>query len=392
MLDILPGEILTKRIVRESIQTPQYILFLTEPEGLEADILYILHSDDAPSVLPGCSAAAGATIICAGAIPSDIPFQVNINLITVACAQTELHNSVSVYLAKRQMDTSLDNERFRHHFAEIVDSTTMSDFQISDLCGTFPKRLKSSFCVICIQTPDTPDKVYENQVLRSELRKLFSDDNVTSYDNETIVIHSYDGFTHPPKLPIDELSALLKKRGAFAGVSNGIRKPSRLRLMYILAKKALESGQAISEPDKNIYFYDDTMLFSIASFAATNFRRQFETDDIIAFASPVLINIIKHDMNGKRDLLETLIQYIINGKSTSKTARAMHLHRNTVQNRIAIIVEIVGDQFIHDGMLQAKLLMTYYTMQFYKKIWNKDIIISPLCEGHENVVKLPNDR
>ena len=222
--------------------------------------------------------------------------------------------------------------------------------------------------------------------MRSELSALFSEDNIAIYDNDTVIIHSYDGFTHPPELPLEALSELLRKYDACAGVSNGMRKTAQMRMMYILAKKALESGKVLLGKEKNVFFYDDTMLFSIMSLTAAGFQSQFSNDDIILLGSPIVLNIAKHDPKGKRQLLETLFQYILNGGSTSKTAEAMHMHRNTVQNRISIIEEITGGQLTRDGMLQGKLLLTYYAIQYYTKVWNKNLVLSPLVEGQDKII------
>ena len=62
------------------------------------------------------------------------------------------------------------------------------------------------------------------------------------------------------------------------------------------------------------------------------------------------------------------------------------MHRNTVQNRISIIEEITGGQLTRDGMLQAKLLMTYYAIQYYTKVWNKNLVLSPLVEGQDKII------
>ena len=151
-------------------------------------------------------------------------------------------------------------------------------------------------------------------------------------------------------------------------------------------KKALESGKVLLSRERNVFFYDDTMLFSIMGIAAAGFLEQYGNDDLILLGSPIVVNIMKHDPKGKRQLLETLFQYILSGGSTSKTAEAMHMHRNTVQNRIGIIEEITGGQLTRDGMLQAKLLLTYYAIQYYTKVWNKNLVLSPLVEGQDKII------
>lgn len=383
---VLPGPVLSRRVAREEISIPERILFLTEPAALRADVLYLADVAAAERFLPECAAPVGSTVLCAGALPGTLHCRVSINLIALDCGLLPLYNAAAEFISEQQRTNSLEADRINRRFAAIIEERVPGDFQVDTVIGSFPKRLRSSYCVVCVELADAPGRAVNDVLMRSELAALFSEDNIAVYDRDTVIIHSYDGFTHPPALPLEELSELLRKYGACAGVSNGMRKPAQLRMMYILAKKALESGKVLFREEKNVFFYDDTMLFSIMSLAATGFQDQYSNDDLILLGSPIVVNIMKHDPKGKRQLLETLFQYIRNGGSTSKTAEAMHMHRNTVQNRISIIEEITGGQLTRDGMLQAKLLLTYYAIQYYTKVWNKNLVLSPLVEGQDKII------
>lgn len=383
----LPGGVRSRRIVKEDIGLPERIMFLEAPGTLRAGYLYLLDAATAATVLPGCAAPSGSTVLCAGELPNDITCQVNINLLSADCGLPALYNAAADYLAELQRSTSLEAERLQKRFASIVESSFPDDLQVENVCATFPKHIRSSYCLICVEPEDKPDGESDRSQLFTALCGLFAGDNVTVYDNNIVIIHSYDGFTHPPKLPLAELSALLKRHGASAGVSNGIRKPSAMRLMYIMACKSLECGKVLWRKERNVYFYDDAMLYTIMSLAAAGFEKGYDSDDIILLCSPIVVNLMKHDPGGKRELLETLFQYILNGRSTSKTAEAMHMHRNTVQNRISLIEEITGKQFSRDGMLQAKVLITYYAIQYYTKVQNKNLVLSPLQNEDEEEKK-----
>lgn len=385
----LPGRVLGKRAAKEEIPTPKAIKFLLAPCTLEPDVLYLADSALVESCLPSCHAPLGSTVLCSGEVPRTLSFQVNINFVAVDCGLLELYNHASDYMTELYKNENLEEEDLRRKFSEIVEHNYTTDYQVDSICATFPQPFKSSYCVICIESEEAPGKAVRDRNMREELRRMFPEDNITTFDNNTVVIHSYDGFTHPPKLPLEQLSELLRKYRACAGVSNGIRKPSALRVMYILSKRAMESGKTLMGKDKNVFIYDETMLFSVVALAASSFREQFDNDDIILLGSPILANIIKHDPNGKRGLVETMFQYISNGGSTSKTAEVMHMHRNTVKNRIALIEKIAGEPFFVDGMLSAKLLTTYYIMQYYTKVWNKNMKLSPLKKECDTVVQTP---
>ena len=388
LYEILPGNILSRRVIKEDLITQKKIQFLTASEILDAETLYLTDSAAVEKYLPDCSCPNGCVVLCSGDVAKTLAFQVNIQFIATDAPIPELYNAVSNHLQQILQYDNIQEENLRRKFSDIIEQKATSSYDINNLCNSFPYSLKSSYCVICVKSEEPQNCASQNYALYKDLQTLFPEDNITTYENNIVIIHSYNGFTHPPKLPTDELSSLMTQYNACAGVSNGIRKPSQIRVMFILAQRAIEAGKILHEESQNVFIYDETMLFSIVSLAASAFKDQFDSDDIILLGSPILVNIIKHDPKGKRGLADTMFQYIQNGGSTTKTAEAMHMHRNTVKNRIAVIEKIAGEPFFVNGVISAKLLTTYYIMQYYQKVWNKNIVLSPLKKDFETVVSL----
>jgi len=376
----LPGAVLSRRTAKEEIALPELLQFLTAPGALRADVLYLLDAETGLRVLPECSAAFGATVLCAGALPETVVCRVNVNLVSVDCGLLELHNAAAAHLTELRRSSGEAAKALGRRFAAIVEDALSDEFQAEELCKAFPKRIRSSYCIICVEPEQRTERTAGDEALRGDLAALFPEDNITSYGSDIVVIHSYDGFSHPPELPLEALTALLRRHGARAGVSNGRSHTSGMRMMYLLAKRSLESGKIIFRDERNVYFYDDTMLFGIVSMAAVGFREQFSSDDMLLLGSPIFVKLMKRDPKGKRQLLETLFYYILNGGSTAKTAEMMHMHRNTVLRRISVIEEITGGRLASDGMLQAKLLVTYFAVQYYTRVLNKNLVLSPAAE------------
>ena len=228
---VLPGEVLSRRTAKNEISVPELIMFLTEPGTLRGDVLYLLDVSDAERILPECTAPAGSTVLCAGALPSAVSCRVNINLIAVDCPMPALHNAAAEYVAELRRTTNIEADRLNRRFASIVEENYPGEYQVDAICASFPKHIRSSYCVICVESADVPGRTARDVQMRSELSSLFSEDNIAIYDSNTIIIHSYDGFTHPPELPLEALSELLRKYGACAGVRNGMRKTTQLRMM-----------------------------------------------------------------------------------------------------------------------------------------------------------------
>ena len=212
----LPGKILGRRSAKDELPTPKHIRFLTEPAMLEADVLYLAEASVVEVCLPQCYAPVGSLVLCSGNISKSLSFQININFIAVDCPLLVLYNHISDYVHELHRYKNLEEEDLRRKFAEIVEHNYTTGFQVDSICASFPQTFKSSYCVICVESQEAPGRAVRDHSMREELRALFPEDNITTYDNNTVIIHSYDGFTHPPKLPMAQLSELLKKYNACA--------------------------------------------------------------------------------------------------------------------------------------------------------------------------------
>ena len=374
----LPFPVTHRRIAMDDVPEITHIQYLTASGSLAADTLYLLKAEVAAALLPGCACPYCATVLCLGG-ETPVICGVTVNLIFLDCELIPLMNFLSAYFAELRRHSAMQAERVRSKFSSIVENKLEHGETVENLCESFPKKLKDAYCVICIQTPAREGKIMKETLMQEELEKLFPEDNIIPYDNNIVVIHSYNGFSHPPKLPSEQLSEILKKYSARAGISNGIQKPGKLRMMYILARQALEAGK-LHHKNAAVYYYDDMMLYNLVSLAAESFLNQYEDDDINLLGSPVLINLVKRDLNGKKELVETLYQYFTNGRSTTRAAEAMHLHRNTIQNRISLIEDIVGKEQLSDGIFQAKFLITYYIVHYSTKVWHRELVLTPLYD------------
>lgn len=377
----LKHSVLTKRISSDEVMAPQGVMFLTSPQRLESGFFYIISPGLLESVLPQCSSSGAATVFSTGAAPMHLAFQTKINLITVDCDLFELHNEIEKIISRERQGQEIDAERLRQKFSKIIDSPYLDATDLKNMCNSFPKRLKSYYCIIYIETPRMTGKAMRDQQMRHELEKLFPDDNITIYDSDNVVIHSFDSFSYPPKLPEPEFSRLMDKYGAYAGVSNGMRRPPEMKILYFLARKALEVGKSLFPDGRRIFHYSECMLPNIIALASATFRSQTGSDDIVLLGTPALVNVMKYDPDGKHRLIDTMLRYILSGQSISRTAEVMGMHRNTVQNKLNTICSIIGDDFMRDGDLQCELLMSHYILQYYRNILHKEIVLSPRVES-----------
>lgn len=78
-------------------------------------------------------------------------------------------------------------------------------------------------------------------------------------------------------------------------------------------------------------------------------------NNLIHFCHPALLRL-EQETEWDRELLHTLYLYLMKGKRVSATADELHIHRNTMLNRLRIIDERLGIQVDELGQKEEQLL------------------------------------
>ena len=81
----------------------------------------------------------------------------------------------------------------------------------------------------------------------------------------------------------------------------------------------------------------------------------------------------RHDIEENDNLCDILEAYIRNNCNTTKTAKDMYLHRNTVINKIDRIEEIIG-RSLDDWNLQMSLMLSSMIVRYAENYRQEDLL------------------
>ena len=124
------------------------------------------------------------------------------------------------------------------------------------------------------------------------------------------------------------------KAHCVAGVSRVASSIPSLRLAVSQAQDALELGKRISGRPSP-YYYDELGLFRLLS----GLR---DRDELKRFYQETMGTLVEYDAAHHSDLVPTLDAFFAENANASQTARALFIHRNTLNYRLQRIVEITN--------------------------------------------------
>ncbi|KAA2254278.1 PucR family transcriptional regulator [Solihabitans fulvus] len=146
-----------------------------------------------------------------------------------------------------------------------------------------------------------------------------------------------DPVTDPPALAhrlAEALAGRLAGRRVAVGVGRVVDGPTALRRGLLEAREALRTAGMRRGP------------VAVATFAEAGSHRLLlallDADTRRDFADAVLGRVREHDRHHRSDLMRSLAAYLDNGASWSRAAAHLHVHVNTLRNRLTKLEELAG--------------------------------------------------
>ena len=147
---------------------------------------------------------------------------------------------------------------------------------------------------------------------------------------------------------------------------NYTRKPSHIKDVFYLTKKALVIARRI-DPDRRIFFYEDFASYCAIDIAAQNYLRADIKQDAYMLINPAVLDLAIHDKETGDDLRDVLFYYLTCERNVKKTAETMHMHRNTVLNKLKKIEGMI-DVDLEDYQLRQRLIFSSQFIKYYENV------------------------
>jgi len=162
-------------------------------------------------------------------------------------------------------------------------------------------------------------------------------------------------FSHTA-FPTDQLSGLLKAHDLRAAAGRPCGDLSRLPVFVGQALDTLRYMRVLKK-DVRICSYDQfTMIRLLDGLKDDVDFGNFQIEDVRALQT--------YDQENGTELCATLLCYLENSKSTSRTAKEMHIHRNSVYYRINKCMELLPDIDFENGTMTFLVMLSLYIAQY----------------------------
>ena len=257
---------------------------------------------------------------------------------------------------------------FQKCWDRMISGESANNAELLETFASLPHPIKGDIRVGAIIFR-TPKNIPFNYIL-ARLRNIDSDINV-AIDNTDLVLvlteREVPGRKKSAALEkLAPMTDLLRDFDAYLMYGNHTSRPRHIADVFNLTRKVLIIASKL-EPDTRIFYYEDYASYGAIDLAAQSYLKSDISADAYLLVNPHVMALAIHDKTCGDDLRDVLFNFLVCERNVKKTAEAMHMHRNTVLNKLKKI-ESIADIDYEDYQLRQRLLFSCQFIRYYEKV------------------------
>jgi sugar diacid utilization regulator len=217
---------------------------------------------------------------------------------------------------------------------ELIEGKSGTSAQIMERVKVLSLGMKRYIYVLTIDLKGFDDERFSLTYMRDYLEKMISGSKAIIYNDQIVLLASSTRENGLNESDVSELCSFLREYNMRGGISRGFTKFEDLGEYYRQSLEALSIG-ARMDNSSCLCSYNEYAIYHIAKACS-------QVSDLHVFYQPKLQLLIEYDKEHNTSFTKSLYSYLKNTRNITSTAKALHLHRNSMIYHLKRIEEILG--------------------------------------------------
>ncbi len=218
---------------------------------------------------------------------------------------------------------------------------------------------KNYFQLLCIDISDYSSADIRDNFLLHSMEAILGRTWLFYYNENIIAVVDLKGDESGISKK-SQLSDFFKKYKLHTGLSCIFNDLYQLNQFYQQGKRALEVAKILHFPGV-LYDYEDCKLYDM--FSIIQKTGELDGNDLKGFCHSIIYRIQAFDKTHSSEYLKTLWTYLNSSKNIIKTAKKLHIHKNTATYRIQKLEQLFSIDLTDDSLL-FKLYYSYLLLSY----------------------------
>jgi hypothetical protein len=224
------------------------------------------------------------------------------------------------------------------------------------------------FVIIFAET-ESPNAISWNFII-TRLEELFPTCYINMFGNNILIIERNASINNKSFTPSEGLMSLLEQYDCYLGGNCMGFHFSSLSAMYSQALTGIRYGVRLNSNER-YHPYESYAMYQMVEFALDACGRLMKTRNPVHLCNIEVCALINHDSANNDNLMEVLYEYLRHNCNISETARALFIHRNTMNNKVHKIEEIIGTRLDCPNLLE-RLRFSCCVYNYQKNLLGED--------------------
>jgi hypothetical protein len=248
-----------------------------------------------------------------------------------------------------------------HFFRDILNGKLTDSELIQQQLSAFGWNINDGYLLFVMEKENISEKTI--RIFLHNLERGSYDCKTLELEQDLIVIFHVNGDNEKRNHYYKKIEELLNKLNCKGSISKRFSNLTDMNIYYRKAKTILSFCKTITA-SKNLYVEEEFGLYSFINAGLEN-HNAFEV------CHPDIIALYEYDKQYSTDYLETLYQYLICDRNIVKAAKALFIHRNTMNYRMEKINSLIHyDEENPD--VKSYILMSIYILKYVLKMQQPD--------------------
>jgi len=245
-----------------------------------------------------------------------------------------LCNAVSAEMQKNKFMHYTRGLLYEELIVELIEGKNDNTALVSERVKALGVGMKKYIYVLTIDIKGFDVEHFSLSYMRDYLEKMINGSKALIYNEYIVIVASCAYENGLIDTDIKSLREFLSEYNMRGGLSRSFLNLEEIGEHYRQSLEALNIG-ARMENGEHLYAYDDYAIYHIAKVCS-------QSVDLRLFCQPKLYALMDYDEEHNTSFTSSLDAYLKHSRNITETAKALHLHRNSMIYHLKRIEEIMG--------------------------------------------------
>ena len=293
-----------------------------------------------------------------------------------AILSADLFDSINAFLMGNERLKHLSNTEANALLTDIIELrlTDQNELEMRLKLLQFP--FSKYYCPLILSLGEHKDIPW-NYVI-GEMEQIFPRSLITEYQGDLVILVNKNKLFAAVTFNEQKLGSLLESYNAYMSIGRCSEFLTSLRPLYLQALATIRLGKVFREdPKERVFKFDDYCMYHYVEMCIEASINTHHFGNIAYLCHPSVIVLARYDVANGTNLRQTLFVYLNSNCNATESARKLFVHRNTVNYKINMIEDLIGES-LNDPSFQQQLMFSFYMFEYIEKYLHENPLVDKI--------------